>query len=133
MDGSGNNVEPCYHTAALIGWAAAVRRMRRGLRDVRDRAARRRSRWREVYCAGMVGGDHLALVLISHEGIDRREVHEGLHRRGPDAIVKELQHEEPTWVMSPADAADLGRCRRGVEPEDRHYARARSAATTSPI
>ena len=26
----------------------------------------------------------------------------------PDAKVKKLQHEEPTWVMSPTDAADLG-------------------------
>jgi hypothetical protein len=30
--------------------------------------------------------------------------------------VKSLEHEEPAWAMSPGDAADLGRCRRGVEP-----------------
>ena len=64
----------------------------------------------------MIGGDHTALVLVTHEGIDRREVQEVLHHRWPDATVKELQHEESTWAMSPADAADLGRCRRGVEP-----------------
>jgi hypothetical protein len=31
-------------------------------------------------------------------------------------IVKSLEQEEPTVAMSPDDAADLGRCRRGTEP-----------------
>ena len=35
---------------------------------------------------------------------------------GLNAVVKELEQEEPTVAMSPGDAADLGRCRRGVEP-----------------
>ena len=56
------------------GLPDAVRRLRRGLRDVRDRMARHRKRWRDVCFAGMAGGDHTALVMISHEGIDRREV-----------------------------------------------------------
>ena len=38
------------------------------------------------------------------------------HRRWPDAIVKSLEREEPIVAMSPGDAADLGRCRRGIEP-----------------
>ena len=54
------------------GLPDAVRRLRRGLRDVRDRMARRRRRWRDVCFAGMAGGDDTALVLISHEGMDRR-------------------------------------------------------------
>jgi hypothetical protein len=83
---------------------------------VRDRTTRHRNRWRDMCCAGMAGGDHTALVMIRHEGIDRREVQDVLCHRWPDVVVKELQHEEPTWAMSPADAADLGRCRRGVEP-----------------
>ena len=99
-----------------VGLPDAVRRLRRGLRDVRDRTARHRNRWRDVCCAGMVGGDHIALVLISHEGIDRPEVQDVLHSRWPDASVKELEREEPTWVMTAEDAADLGRCHRGVEP-----------------
>jgi hypothetical protein len=94
----------------------AVRWLRRGLRDVRDRTARRRGRWRDVCCAGMAGGDHTALVLISHEGIDRREVQDVLSPRWPNVAVKFLEHEEPTWVMTAEDAAGLGRCRRGVEP-----------------
>jgi hypothetical protein len=30
--------------------------------------------------------------------------------------MKSLEREEPTVAMSPEDAADLGRCRRGIEP-----------------
>ena len=99
-----------------VGLPDAVRRLRRGLRDVRDRTARHRNRWRDVCCAGMAGGDHTALVLISHEGIDRPEVQDVLHSRWPDASVKELEREEPAVAMAPAGAADLGRCRRGIEP-----------------
>jgi hypothetical protein len=51
----------------------AVRWLRRGLRDVRDRTAQRWGQWRTVYFAGLMGGDHRALVMISHQGIDRRE------------------------------------------------------------
>ena len=78
--------------------------------------ARRRGRWREVSFAGMAGGDGKALVLVSHEGVDRREVEDVLRRRWPDVVVKELEQEEPAVAMTADDAADLGRCRRGVEP-----------------
>jgi hypothetical protein len=61
-------------------------------------------------------GDHRALVLISHQGIDRRELQYVLCRRWPDVVLKGLEREEPTWAMTPDDAADLGRRRRGVEP-----------------
>src|ERR1700733_12079766 len=98
------------------GLPDAVRRLRRGLRDVRDRTTRHRNRWRDMCCVGMAGGDHTALVMITHEGIDRREGQDVLCHRWPDVGGKEWQHEEPTGAMSPADAADLGRCRRGVEP-----------------
>ena len=64
----------------------------------------------------MAGGDATALVLTTHEGVDRREVLDALRRRWPDVVVKELEQETPTVAMSPADAVDLGRCRRGVEP-----------------
>ena len=59
----------------------AARRLRRGLRDVRDRTARRFRRWRIVGFAGLVGGDHRALVLISHAGVERRELEDVLCRR----------------------------------------------------
>jgi hypothetical protein len=112
----------------------AVRRLRRAMRDVRDRMARRRNRWCDVCFTGLADGDGTALVLVTHEGIDRHEVLDVLCRRWPDVALKELEQEQPAVAMSPGDAADLGRCRRGVEPlrivimpqHDRH-------ATASPI
>ena len=79
------------------GFPDAVRRLRRGLRDVRDRTARHWKRWRTVSFAGLMGGDRTALLLISHDGVDRREVQDVLSRRWPDVVVKELEQEEPTW------------------------------------
>jgi hypothetical protein len=104
---------PLHSSAALPD---AVRRLRRGLRDVRDRLARHRRSWCDVSFAGMTGGGRVALVLVSHEGIDRCHVEDVLRRRWPDVLVKSLDREEPTWAMSPDNAADLGRCRGGVEP-----------------
>jgi hypothetical protein len=98
------------------GLPAAVRQLRRGLRDVRDRTARRWRRWREVCFAGLADGDHMALLLISHQGVERREVDDVLRRRWPTVVVKSLEHEVPTVTMSAADAADLGQRRRGIEP-----------------
>jgi len=94
----------------------AVRRLRRSLRDVRDRMARHSERWRDVCLAGLVGGDGVALVLVSHAGLDRGEVLDALCRRWPDVEVKGLEQEEPTVAMSPGDAADLGETHRGIEP-----------------
>jgi hypothetical protein len=98
------------------GLPDAVRALRRSLRDVRDRTARRFRRWRTVSIAGLVGGDHRALLLISHEGVERREVIDVLRRRWPDVALKDPENEEPVWAMTPDDAADLGSRRRGVEP-----------------
>jgi hypothetical protein len=119
---------------SLVGVPDAVRRLRRALRDVRDRMARRRNRWREVCFAGVAGGDHRAIVLVSHEGIDRREVQDVLGRRWPEVVVKTLEQEQPVVAMTAENAVDLGRCRRGIEPlrivvmpqQDRQ-------ATTSPV
>ena len=60
----------------------------------------------------MAGGDGMALVLIVHEGMDRREVQDVLCHRWPDVV----EQEEPTVAMTAEDAADLGQRRRGVEP-----------------
>jgi hypothetical protein len=65
------------------GFPDAVRRLRRGLRDVRDRIARRRRSWRDVGFARLMGGDHTAMVVVSHEGVSRREVLGVLRRRWP--------------------------------------------------
>ena len=98
------------------GLPDAARRLRRGLRDVRDRTARRFRRWRTVSFAGLTGGDHRALVLISHDGVERRELLDVLRRRWPSVVLKDLAQEEPMWAMTPDDAADLGTHRRGAEP-----------------
>ena len=99
------------------GLREAVCRMRRGLRDVRDRMARRRRLWREVGFAGMAGGDRRALVLVSHDGVDRREMLGVLHPAMARCRDQGSGEEELTMGdRRSSDAADLGRCRRGVEP-----------------
>ena len=99
-----------------VGLYDAAGRLRRGLRDVRDRAARRWRQWRTVSFAGLMSGDHRALLLISHQGVDRRDVLNVLCRRLPDVVLKDLQQEEPAWEMTADDAAELGSRRRGAEP-----------------
>jgi hypothetical protein len=64
----------------------------------------------------MAGGDGTALVLVTHDGVDQREVEDVLRRRWPDVVVKALEQEQPAVTMLANDAACLGRCRRGVEP-----------------
>jgi hypothetical protein len=64
----------------------------------------------------MMGGDHRALVLISHEGVDHRAVLDVLGRRWPQVVLKDLEAEEPVWEMAPHEAAEIGGRRRGVEP-----------------
>jgi hypothetical protein len=63
-----------------------------------------------------VGGDHTAMVMISHDGVDRRDVLDVLCRRWPDVVLKDFMQEVPMWEMTPKDAADLGTRRRGAEP-----------------
>jgi hypothetical protein len=64
----------------------------------------------------MTGGDHRALILVSHQGVDRRELQDALRPRWPDITLKDSEDEEPSWEMTTDDAADLGMRRRGVEP-----------------
>ena len=65
------------------GLPDAVRRLRRGLRDVRDRAARRWKRWRTVCLRRIDGRRSHGSGVISHDGVDRREVLDVLRRRWP--------------------------------------------------
>ncbi len=95
---------------------ARVARTRRALRDVRDRAARRRAPWGGVAVAGMVTGNGTAFVLVSHPGAARQEVAAVLRRRWPAAVVGAVGAAEPSWSMPVEDAAELARTRRGVEP-----------------
>ena len=95
---------------------AAVVRLRRALRDVRDRTARRHAPWSGVAFAGMATGDGTAFVLVSHPGIARSEVPDILRKRWPVAVLQDVGAAEPSWSMSTEDAAELARIRRGVEP-----------------
>jgi len=53
--------------------------------------------------------------MISHDGINQRELQDVLWRRWPDIVLKDFEGEEPMWEMTAEDAADLGAHRRGVE------------------
>ena len=95
---------------------AAVSRLRRACRDVRDRAARRSRRWRGVVMAGMATAQGIALVLVGHAGVARAEVVRALSGRWPGAAVGDPAAALPSWIMSAEDAAELARARRGAEP-----------------
>lgn len=98
-------------------WPDAVRRLRRGLRDVRDRTARQRRAWRDLTFAGMAGADRTAWIMIAHDGVDQDEVQDALRRRWPRVVVKGLAAQEvPQHAVTVEDAVQLGRCRRGIEP-----------------
>jgi hypothetical protein len=98
------------------GLRAAVARLRRSLRDLRDRQAKRQVRWRSVAMAGMAASGDTAFVHVRHSGLARSEVDAVLRRRWPDLIISDPNTAAPTWRFSPHDAAELARIRRGVEP-----------------
>jgi len=94
---------------------AAIRRLRRGLRDVRDRMARSRRRWRSVGIAGVVAGGAVWLVVL-HPDVERGEVNEVLRRRWPDAAVRDV--DEGAVLPEPLglhDAVALALVPRGVD------------------
>ncbi len=107
-------VLPLHHRAGDL--RAAVARLRRACRDVRDRTARRNQRWRGVAMAGMATDGDTAFLLVRHPGVTRHEVAAVLRRRWPAAVVREVGTAEPSWSMSVEDAVELARARRGVEP-----------------
>ncbi len=98
------------------GLRPASVRLRRGLRDVRDRMARRDASWSSVALAGMATGDGTAFVLVRHPAVERPEIADVLRRRWPDRVLGDAAAAEPSWRMATEDAADLARARRGVEP-----------------
>ncbi len=107
-------VLPSPHSPGAL--RAAVARLRRACRDVRDRTARKRRRWCGVAMAEMATGDGVMLVLVCHPGVARSEVADVLRRRWPAAVVQDVGAAEPSWSMPTEDAAELARVRRGVEP-----------------
>ena len=93
-----------------------VRWLRRGLRDVRDRTARRKRAWRPVCFGGLACGDARALIMIPHDGVSRQELYDTMSNRWPDLVLQDVADEQPSWEMTSQDAADLGMRRRGIEP-----------------
>ena len=94
---------------------ATIRRMRKGLRDVRDRLARTDPMWGSVAMAGMLSGHHL-LMIIQHAGIDRETVWSMLERRWPEVIVSKFETVEPRSELSVGQTVQLALQHRGVEP-----------------
>lgn len=93
----------------------AMRKLRKGLRDVRDRTARKDHRWGAVAMAGLVDGDR-ALLLVQHHGIDRASLWSVLERRWPGVLLTDPGCIEPASAMTVGDAAALACRRRGLEP-----------------
>jgi dienelactone hydrolase len=105
---------PLHHRAGEL--RAAVARLRRAYRDVRDRTARRNWRWRAVAVAGMATGGGTALLLIRHTGVDRAAVAEVLGKRWPSSVVGDVGAEPPSWTFAAEYATELARTCRRVEP-----------------
>jgi hypothetical protein len=105
---------PLHHPPEML--RAAVRRLRRALRDIRDRMCRRDDRWHAVAVAGMAQGDGKAMLLVRHPGIGEAEIAEVLQRRWPDAQVTDFTTVFPVWNLGVENAVELARARRGVEP-----------------
>jgi hypothetical protein len=94
----------------------AGRRLRKALRDERDRAAsRRHPRWRAMAMAGLIDRDR-ALILIKHPDIARAEVGSMLERRWPDVWLGDAGNMQPSGSISVEAGAALARRRRGIEP-----------------
>lgn len=111
----------CASLMLIIGFPFAepverARRLRRGLRDVRDRAAQDDPRWRGVSLAGVVDPNGRALVLVRHPGLWRDAVAARLARRWPELEAKEVGAVRPSAGLPAELAARLGQRRRGMEP-----------------
>jgi len=94
---------------------STLRRVRKGLRDVRDRLARTDPVWGSVAMAGMLNGDHL-LMVVQHVGNDRDTLWTVLDRRWPEAIVSKFETVEPRSELSVETTVQLAVQGRGIEP-----------------
>lgn len=97
---------------------AFIRRIRKSLRDTRDRAARHKCVWGAVRIGGLVIGNRL-FVIVHHEGIPREEVACMFQRQRcwHDPVWSDVQNNfEPSAHLSVEHAANLARRRRGLEP-----------------
>jgi hypothetical protein len=94
-----------------------VRTLRRSLRDLRDRQARKPGNraWRQVVFGGMLCADMLAVIHIHHAGIPRQDVVAAVTRRWADAVPARRDYPVAAdWSLD--DRVALARIRRGAEP-----------------
>jgi hypothetical protein len=94
---------------------AGTHRLRKGLRDVRDRMARHDERWCYVALAGLVA-NRVAVVMIKHPGIDRAAVWWSMAGRWPQIVLTNIDDLELSSAMLVEDAATLAVCQRGIQP-----------------
>lgn len=85
---------------------AAVPKLRRGLRDVRDRAARQHRQWQSVAMAGLVPEDRV-LLLVKHCRISRAMVWSVCERRWPDMVLCDIGDAVPSPMISAENAAAI--------------------------
>ena len=90
-------------------------RLRKSLRDVRDRMARHDDRWTYVAMAGLVA-NRVAMVMIKRPGIDRAAVWWSLSSRWPQIVVTDIGNAQPSSAMLAEDAVTLAVYRRGIQP-----------------
>ena len=64
-----------------------------------QRFARHWKRWCTKSFVGLMSSNRRALIMITRQEIDPRDVLNVLRSRWPDVVVKDLQQEEPTWAM----------------------------------
>lgn len=100
---------------------SAARTYRRALRDMRDRAARRRRAWRAVSVAGVLlprAAGRTIVLCVRHDGLTRPEVGTLIRRRWSGAAISASLSVFPMSTVNPllADRISLALARRGVEP-----------------
>lgn len=97
--------------------AEATRRLRRALRDLRDRLAGRDARWASVAFGALLVGPR-PVVLVAHPDLPHAAVAAALSRRWPGGIARDglPPAEAPDLHADPMRAASLAALRRGVEP-----------------
>ena len=92
-----------------------IRRLRKSLRDVRDRAARHDSRWVAVTMGGIVSDGDLVL-LVQHAGIDREALWDVLERRWPTIMISDVGEAVPASTLTVQATIRLAVARREIEP-----------------
>ena len=94
---------------------STIRKGRKSLRDVRDRAARTDERWSAMAIAGMLSGNHLVIV-VQHAGIERDALWAMLEQRWPMVSVRRVETIDPRSEFSVEQIVRIARLKRGIEP-----------------